>query len=571
MANKKIVEVEIKENFEKVNKNVEAIVDSLNDVKEAQDKVTESVQKSEKATEDLSGGFKALGIALKGAGIGLAIETFNEFKEAVAANQRVSDKFNTTLGATKIIFNDLLDKATDWDKLKKLLMTEVNGDFFKKAGDYFKNVGKTAEKQVELQNEVKLAIVEQQGLVEKGDVKAEKFRQIRDNDNLSIQTRIQANKNLGVALDEQAAAMTKLGNKQKELADLNVKINNNIENQVAQKEAQNNLDAIAAQITGLRSEQLINEIALKKESNALDAEATDDAIARAKSRIDTNTSLMKNEEERRLQEIFDIQSVGEYELKILDERRKKYAQNTPDRIAADNAYRTKSQELDNNLKVKRDELDSYLIDSHLNNLSIISSNEFESYSIRLKALNEYNKVAQKSTQISEDEKRRISMETVKQERVLQKERLDMVSNTLGNMASLFEQGSTAGKAFAISQSLINTFQGITAELATKTATPFEFGLKVANIATTAAIGFKAVQDIINTPSMSEGGSANVSASGGAVASAPQFNVVGASGVNQLAQSINSRENQPVKAYVVASEVTSQQSLDRNKVSSASLG
>lgn len=571
MANKKIVEVEIKENFEKVNQNVEAIVDSLNDVKDAQDKVTKSVQNTEKATEELSGGFKNMGLALKGAGIGLAVEAFSQFKDVVASNQKVSDKFNTTLSATKIIFNDLLEKATDWDKLKKLLMTEVNGDFFKKAGDYFKNVGKTAEKQVELQNEVKLAIVEQQGLVEKGDVKAEKFRQIRDNDNLSIQTRIQANKNLGVALDEQAAAMTKLGNKQKELADLNVKINNNIENQVAQKEAQNNLDAIAAQITGLRSEQLINEIALKKESNALDAEATDGAIARAKSRIDTNTSLMKNEEERRLQEIFDIQSVGEYELKILDERRKKYAQNTPDRIAADDAYRTKSQELDNNLKVKRDELDSYLIDSHLNNLSIISSNEFESYSIRLKALNEFNKVAQKSTQISEDEKRRISMETVKQERILQKERLDMVSNTLGNMASLFEQGSTAGKAFAISQSLINTFQGITAELATKTATPFEFGLKVANIATTAAIGFKAVQDIINTPSMSEGGSANVSASGGATASAPQFNVVGASGVNQLAQSINSRENQPVKAYVVASEVTSQQSLDRNKVSSASLG
>lgn len=52
--------------------------------------------------------------------------------------------------------------------------------------------------------------------------------------------------------------------------------------------------------------------------------------------------------------------------------------------------------------------------------------------------------------------------------------------------------------------------------------------------------------------------------------APQFNVVGTSGVNQIAQVVGQGQ-QPVKAYVVASEVSSQQSLDRNKVMSASLG
>jgi hypothetical protein len=56
----------------------------------------------------------------------------------------------------------------------------------------------------------------------------------------------------------------------------------------------------------------------------------------------------------------------------------------------------------------------------------------------------------------------------------------------------------------------------------------------------------------------------------AYSKAPQFNVVGASGVNQLSQVIGQNQ-EPVKAYVVASEVSSQQSLDRNKVMSASLG
>ena len=58
--------------------------------------------------------------------------------------------------------------------------------------------------------------------------------------------------------------------------------------------------------------------------------------------------------------------------------------------------------------------------------------------------------------------------------------------------------------------------------------------------------------------------------GGATAptmSAPQFNVVGQSGVNQLA----SLGQQPVQAYVVSGQVTSQQALDRNRLANATLG
>lgn len=52
-------------------------------------------------------------------------------------------------------------------------------------------------------------------------------------------------------------------------------------------------------------------------------------------------------------------------------------------------------------------------------------------------------------------------------------------------------------------------------------------------------------------------------------SAPQFNVVGNSGVNQIAQTLGNQ--QPVQAYVVANQVTTQQALDRNIVNNASLG
>ena len=70
-----------------------------------------------------------------------------------------------------------------------------------------------------------------------------------------------------------------------------------------------------------------------------------------------------------------------------------------------------------------------------------------------------------------------------------------------------------------------------------------------------------------------GGGAAVTGGGGAApAAAPSFNVVGNSGVNQLAETMQGRSAQaPIQAYVVAQNVTSAQSLNRNIVNNASLG
>ena len=57
--------------------------------------------------------------------------------------------------------------------------------------------------------------------------------------------------------------------------------------------------------------------------------------------------------------------------------------------------------------------------------------------------------------------------------------------------------------------------------------------------------------------------------GGAAAPAPQFNVVGNSGINQVAATLG--QQQPVQAFVVANQVTTQQSLDRNIINNASIG
>lgn len=156
--------------------------------------------------------------------------------------------------------------------------------------------------------------------------------------------------------------------------------------------------------------------------------------------------------------------------------------------------------------------------------------------------------------------------------------LNKTSSTATKAAELLGKNTLAGKALSIAAATINTYQGITAELATKTVTPFEIGLKIANVAIIAATGFKAVKDIVSVKVPGAGGgggsapslSAGISGGGGA-SSAPKFNVVGNSGVNQLAGVIAGKENTPVKAYVVAQDVTTGQGLNRNIIESATLG
>ena len=83
---------------------------------------------------------------------------------------------------------------------------------------------------------------------------------------------------------------------------------------------------------------------------------------------------------------------------------------------------------------------------------------------------------------------------------------------------------------------------------------------LANIKKIASTQFSG--DSVTAPTPSDAGG---SGSGGAIT--PQFNVVGNSGINQLAQI----QQQPTQAYVVSGAVTSAQSLDRNRIQNATIG
>jgi len=88
------------------------------------------------------------------------------------------------------------------------------------------------------------------------------------------------------------------------------------------------------------------------------------------------------------------------------------------------------------------------------------------------------------------------------------------------------------------------------------------------IATTLASTAKALSAIGGGGSAGSSPSVGGANGGGAAAPAPNFNVIGNSGVNQIAATLGSQ--QPIKTYVTAGDVTTQQALNRNIINNASL-
>ena len=165
----------------------------------------------------------------------------------------------------------------------------------------------------------------------------------------------------------------------------------------------------------------------------------------------------------------------------------------------------------------------------------------------------------------------------KEEADAKKAALDLAAsqrdNTLNAIISLAGEGSKVGKAAALAQATISGIQGVQAAFTTASASPITaafppYPFIQAGLA--GAFALKSIQSIVSSkkPSASGGGGGG----GGAIASTPpDFNVVGAAPENQLAETISGESQKPVKTFVVASDISSAQSLDRNIIENASIG
>jgi hypothetical protein len=435
-----------------------------------------------------------------------------------------------------------------------------------------------AKANVQLQNTAKLAEANQARLVEQYDRQAEKLRQVRDEERNSVEDRIKANNDLNKVLKNQEQAMLAQADAQIAAAQSTLSQNKNIENQVAVTNALANREGVLAQIEGLRSEQKANDLALNKELIDLTKTKQEVETQLAVNESNFAAERIKNEEAQLQAKKDALEQNKIIELERLQSVIDSANLGTQARVDAENEFALKKQELDQQILLAEDAIAEFKRNKAVENQQLLIDNERLSFDIRREALNEQERLLLEDKALSEEQRNAITkqysdarIEIDKREAEAKLNLLNAVSSGLSLAASELGESTVAGKAAAVAAATISTYTAIAGQLQAFSKVPIP-GYAIAQAIVTGATGLLQVKKILSvkTPKGGGGGSApSISGAGGGAAAAPNFNVVGNSGVNQIAQTLGAQ--QPVQAYVVANNVTTQQALDRNIVRNASIG
>jgi hypothetical protein len=185
-------------------------------------------------------------------------------------------------------------------------------------------------------------------------------------------------------------------------------------------------------------------------------------------------------------------------------------------------------------------------------------------------------------EVEAEKKKKIDEEELQRRNELRQKTLELAGNTFSALADLAGSFNTKNekdarkqfqiqKAFNLGAAITNTAMAVTGAL-TAGGNPIKLatGQQFVEAAIAATIG---AANIIKIANSKFGGGGSSSSGGGGGSNAPasspmtaNFNTIGSSGINQLAQ----LQQTPTQAYVVSGEVTSAQALDRNRVQNATL-
>lgn len=171
-----------------------------------------------------------------------------------------------------------------------------------------------------------------------------------------------------------------------------------------------------------------------------------------------------------------------------------------------------------------------------------------------------------NAQVQADVKMRLAQEEAEFKMALAQE----TANTLAALSVLAGQQTGVGKALGIAAATINTAQAVTKALSQGGI----FG--VAQAVAIGAMGLAQIRQIlqVDVPDARLDSPLITNRGGSPQApqvQAPNFNIVGDPGINQLNETIRQRENQPLRAYVVQDDIRTGEELDRRVRSQASLG
>jgi hypothetical protein len=362
-----------------------------------------------------------------------------------------------------------------------------------------------------------------QGIVEKYDNMAEKLRQVRDEETKTIAERIAANNELAKVLDEGEK-------KEKENLQARIGLLQTQQNLLgATKERSNEIlslqqeiAGVEAKYTGLRSEQKTN-------INALDKEGIELKRAEAEGTIEANAIISQSNADL----LADT-------LEGFDARQK----------ALDDEYAQRSELLNTELSQLKEGTQAYV--DAVNEKKILEAQ----FTADSKAL-----ASERVRFIGENAEAELEIE-----KELQQGKVDAVMGAMAGLQTLLGEDSKYGKALAVAQAIISTYQGASKALGQGGV----FGPVAA--AGVIAQGLAQVRSIMATelpdsPMGSDGGGGSVS-----MPSGPSVGIIQGqmSQTSQLQAELNSQMRRPTRAYVVGQNVTTQQSLDRHILENATL-
>ena len=296
--------------------------------------------------------------------------------------------------------------------------------------------------------------------------------------------------------------------------------------------------------------------------------AVNEEIAAAKTLQDFKDSLRVKDEENKFAE---IEQEKEDRIKKLEELKLNEIEKQQLILDIEQAFKEKKKIIEDEEKLKLDEEKQAFIEAEL------GKQELDLEEQRAKALDElmrFEHTAEQKAAIND----KYNKLQEQQDKAVSAAKLGIAKQGMALIAEIAGEGSAVGKAMAIGQATISGIEGVQNAFSTAQESPITAAFPAYPYIQAGLAGaFSALQikKIASTKANGKGSSPSPSSSvGGAPATPaipPAFNVVGTSDTNQLADAIGGQTQQPVQAFVVASEVTTAQELDRNIVTGATIG
>ena len=426
-------------------------------------------------------------------------------KEIAITREELSQTGTAILDSGKMVINNLAEAAGEVANTVVAVATRVAKTVQKI--DLAKAAAQ-ADRLVQLQKQAALADVERQRIQLEFQNTQEQLRQLRDDEQNSIDLRLQKNQELLDSFEKQ----TKLEREQIQLkidaAQAQFDITKKNEDNVALLQAQLELTDLDERLQGQKSEALANQNSLLREQLDINKTIADTDQEIFEIQQNAQLELLDNEVARAEKEIEIAQNVYNRKLQLLQ-----------DEVAATKAGTAARAEAENQLKI------------------------FE----------------------AENAAQRLSLE-----KNLQEAKLATIKGALQGVAQLVGENTMLGKAIALAQVTIDTYTGATKALAQGGVFGYigAAGIIASGLANARQI---TATQVPTESSFGGGGSPTITNTLSQPANPAQFNIVGQSNINQLAQSIGSQFDRPVRAYVVGGEVTTAQQLERQRVRTATFG